>query len=319
MLSEDDINIVDTHRHLGGSIPVSWVWQTIQDNNWTYMGESESEVVKSMTMYNNKERDFHLFLDKFKILDQIRWTEDLIDGSIRSVCEILKTENIDYCWMDFSINKYMEAMNWHKKEAIQFIYDSFNTHYPRRVGLILSLKYESTRASQRQYAQLIEDPDIVDLLFGIDLVGDERYFDNTFYKPIFEQWSNAGKMTRAHTSECLDWQNSYNAIKNLNVTNIAHGINIIHDKNAVDIAIDRGVTFDLGVTSNYMTGACKQNHPIAKMLDMGLKLTLGTDDPVQCNCTLEGEYKLAKKCGVSTDQMLKMMNVAKANTLKYVV
>jgi len=310
---------IDTHRHLGGCIPPWWVWQTISNNGWTYLGESAEEIRSSMTFSDNENYDFHRFLDKFKILDQIIWNEELIDSSIAAICRDISDEGIDFCWLDFSINKYMQSMNWHKKQAIQFIHERFNSYLPGKIGLILSLKYESTHASQRQYAKLIDDPDVVELLFGIDLVGDESYYNYQFYGPIFNEWNQAGKMTRTHASESTGFFNCYSSIRDLKVKNIAHGINIHTNYEIMSYARDMDVTFDLGVTSNYLTGVWnnKINHPITDMLGFGLKVTIGTDDPVQCSTNLRQEYDLVAKLGVTNDQAIYMKGIAEMNTKIY--
>lgn len=319
-MDNSELPHIDTHRHLGGCIPPWWIWQTISVKGWTYLGESLAEVNASMTFAQDETNDFHRFLDKFKILDHIKWDENLIDSSIEAVCKDIQQEELDYCWLDFSINKYMESMNWHKKQAIQFIHERFNAYLPGKVGLILSLKYESTHASQRQYAKLIEDPDIVDLLFGIDLVGDESYFNYQFYGPIFNEWNQAGKMTRTHASESQDYQNCYNAIRDLKVKNVAHGINIHTNHEIMSYAKDMDVSFDLGITSNYLTGVWQNKlyHPINSMLNFGLKVTIGTDDPVQCNTNLHNEYQVVRKLGVTEDQIKEMRVVAATNTQLYI-
>lgn len=311
---------IDTHRHLGGCIPAWWVWETILARDWTYLGESFAEVKAAMTFAAGEPWEFHRFLDKFRILDKIKWDEDLIDSSIAAVCREMDKEGLDYAWLDFSINKYMEPLNWHKKEAIQFIYDSFERHRPNQVGLILSLKYESMRAGQRQYAKLIEDPDIADMLFGLDLVGDEAYFDHEFYAPIFRDWNAAGKMTRAHVAESQSAENGRSAITHLGVSNIAHGLKMMHDREMVALAKDRDVTFDLGISSNYLTGVwnVSDTHPIVIMLDNNLRTTLGTDDPVQCRSKLDREFELTKRFGVTDDQRRQMKLTAEENTQKYV-
>lgn len=311
---------IDTHRHLGGCIPSTWVWEAIVKHNWPYLGESEADVIAAMTFKEGESYDFHRFLDKFKILDKIQWDEELIDSSIAAICQQLEKEEIDFCWLDFSINKYMESMDWHKKEAIQFIHASFQQHRPNKVGLILSLKYESMQASQKQYAKLIDDPSIVDLLFGLDLVGDEAYFDYQFYRPIFNQWNKANKMTRAHVAESQSSNNGRDAIIHLGVSNIAHGLKMMDHQDLINLAKRIDVTFDLGISSNYLTGvwADKTQHPINKMLNSGLRVTLGTDDPVQCSSTLNGEFQLTKNFGVTDSQRSWMKKVAEQNTKKYV-
>jgi len=310
---------IDTHRHMGGCISPEWVWKTICERNWSHIAGSFVDVESAMTFATNESWDFHRFLGKFTILDRIQWDEQLIDSSIAAICAELEKEELDFCWMDFSINKYMNCMNWHKKDAIQFIHKSFETHFPNRVGLILSLKYESMRAGQRQYAKLIDDPEIADLLFGIDLVGDEAYFDTAFYEPIFKCWNKAGKMTRAHVAESQSSQNGYSAAFRLKVTNIAHGLKMISHQFMVDYALDNGITFDLGISSNYLTGVWTDRfeHPVAQMLDKGLRVTLGTDDPVQCKTTLKGEFLSASKLGVTDEQQRQIKQTAEQNTNKY--
>lgn len=311
---------VDTHRHLGGSIPIWWVWETILNRGWLYLAESIKDVESAMTFIDGEPYDFYRFLDKFKILDKIEWDEELIDSSIAAVCEELEKEQLDFCWLDFSINKYMESMNWHKKEAIKFIHATFERYRPNQVGLILSLKYESLRASQKQYAKLIDDPDIVDCLFGLDLVGDEAYFDYDFYRPIFNDWNRAGKMTRAHVAESQKAENGLDSILHLNVSNIAHGLKMMEHNYMIMIAKYHKVTFDLGISSNYLTNVWRDEHyhPLTTMLANNLRVTLGTDDPVQCKSTLDGEFQRTMALGVTEEQRGLMRRIAEENTAKYV-
>lgn len=277
------------------------------------------EVQAAMTFLEGEPYGFHRFLDKFRILDRIKWNEDLIDGSIRAICQELESELVDYCWLDFSINKYMEPMNWHKKEAIQFIYNAFEKYRPGQVGLILSLKYESTRASQRQYADLIEDPDVADCVVGIDLVGDEAYFDAEFYKPLFAKWNDAGKMTRAHVAESEQALNGSLAITELGVTNIAHGLKMVNHPEMLAQALEYDITFDLGISSNYLTGVwdSPNSHPIQRMLDAGLKVTLGTDDPVQCQTNMTQELKWLQQFRISDEQRQQMVKIANDNRKRF--
>lgn len=87
---------VDPHRHLGGSISTGFVWETIRKLNLHYLAESYEDVLSQMTFANGEPRDFRRFLDKFRILDEIPWTEELIDQSVKSVCDGLADEGTDY-------------------------------------------------------------------------------------------------------------------------------------------------------------------------------------------------------------------------------
>lgn len=304
---------IDTHRHLGGCIPTEWVWGLVNNKGLKHLGESYEDIVTAMTFRAEEPYDFHRFLNKFKILDEIAWNEELIDSSISAVCKKFEEEKLDFVWLDFSINKYMK-IGWHKKEAIKFVYDSFEKYYPNRVGLILSLKYESRKAGQRQYSKLVEDQDVVDMLFGIDLVGDESMFDAEFHNSILKDWCSTGKMVRAHVGE-------YGTHVNIEavlpfVTNIAHGLAVINNQKLISTCKEKGIIFDLGLKSNYYTGIVETGgiHPIISMLAVGLQITIGSDDPVILNTTLNDEYKLAKSLGVSNDQITEMIKTADQQT-----
>lgn len=311
--------LIETHLHLGGCICAEFIWELAQQNSWKHLGENLDEIRHQISFKEDEPIGFYRFLDKFKILDEIKWTEETIDLSIKHICQNLKKNCIDFAWMDFSINKYMD-LGWHKHEAIKFIYDSFERYYPQRVGLILSLKYESTTASQRQYAKLIENPDIAEILMGLDLVGNEDHFNADFYQPIFRDWNKLGKMTRAHVGESGPCSNIISAIEKLNLTNIAHGVKILQaPDDIIRNILDRDITFDLAITSNYLTGIYKTEeiHPCKQMLDKGFKITISSDDPVQCSTDLHKEYNLATKHGLTHADCLKLKETALNNTLKY--
>jgi adenosine deaminase len=306
--------LIDTHVHLGGCIPPSFVWDIIQRCDLKYLAEQYDDVVKQMTFAPTEPKTFHRFLDKFRILDQIQWTEELIDSSIKAVSEYFTNVGADYVWLDFSINKYM-SIGWHKKDAILYIHDCFNRYMPNQVGLILSIKYESPKTSQKQYLKVIEDPDVCKCLFGVDLVGDEGYYDPNFYAPLFKDWVKEGKIVRAHVGESQSSANVITAIKELQVTNIAHGIQAANNEDALQLAIDNNVTFDMALASNYITNVVVGDHPLFVIYDRGVKVTIGSDDPVQCGSSIRDEYLSCPTHGLCEAAIKNIKNVAFQNTV----
>lgn len=313
--------LIDMHRHLGGCITAQFVWETIQQNNLHYMAENIDDVKQRITFKESEPRNFHRFLNKFSILDEIPWTEGLIDLSIKQVCEDIQQEGIDYCLMCFSVNKYMN-IGWKRHQAVKFISESFNRHAPGMIGLLMAIKYESSRSSQRKYADLINNQDIADSVVGIDLVGDEQYFDSNFYAPIFKNWKSANKILRAHVGESHNAENIEEAIVKLGVNHVAHGFKITNHPDMINIAKNNNICFDMAITSNYTTGVWqdKEYHPIRHMYDSGLTVTIGTDDPVQLSnngaiLSLNDEYNLLKCLGFSELELKQIKNNA-INKLK---
>lgn len=310
---------IDTHRHLGGSISTECIWKILQSTPTKHLVSTFDDLENTMK-FTDEAYGFNQFLNKFKILDEIQWTEELIDIIIEDVCRQISQERLEYCWLDFSVNKYMN-IGWQKLQAIHFLYERFEHYLPNKIGLILSLKYESAKHDQKQYAQLLDD--IAQMVIGIDLVGDEAFYDAQYYRQILYDWKQYGKMIRAHVGESQNKDNIISAIQQIGVTNIAHGIKGHDDGQILQISKDNDITYDMAITSNIVTAIWSKvdYHPFISMLKSGVKVTIGSDDPVQCNTDLRKEYDIASdmlKCNELSSQYIQtMIDTSVSNTEKY--
>src|SRR5690606_39566956 len=82
------------------------------------------------------------------------------------------------------------------------------------------------------------------------------------------------------------------AIDQLGVTRIQHGVRAIEDPDVVALAIDRDVTFDVCPLSNVRLAVAPSlaEHPLRRLTDAGVRCTISTDDPLVFANTLNGEY-----------------------------
>jgi adenosine deaminase len=308
----------DLHRHLGGAIKPGVVYQILKEQRrGSYF--SKEEVAHDLQYQPGEKRDFQTFLKKFDVLDVIVWNEKAIEKAIEQVCFEIAKEKIEYVEIKLSIDKYVKHTNWTEKEVINFAHSCFGRYADKwdiLVGLVLSLKYESNRDRQKHVSKIIADPSVVDLLHGIDLVGDEQYFDASFYAPIFKEWKQAGKGLQAHVGESQGAENVRAAIEQLGVQRIAHGIKAAEFPDILKLANDNNICFDIALTSNYFTGVIDDlaTHPVKKMLEQGCNITIGTDDPVVLDTTLDKEYSiLMNTVGVPESKILDIME----NSVKY--
>jgi adenosine deaminase len=109
------------------------------------------------------------------------------------------------------------------------------------------------------------------------------------------------------------------ALETLHADRISHGVRVMEDPNTVALARERGTAFEVCVTSNYQTGVVQslKEHPLLKMLNARLNVTLGTDDPSISQITLTDEYhRICEDLGME-HKMLKerILAAAKASFL----
>lgn len=296
-------------------MPAKTIWQILTKNGQVAM--NLKDVVESMTYRgDNGPYEFEKFLRKFDILNSINWNEENIATTVDASVEYLAHQGLSYVETRFSINKYLQYLTMTDAEVTSFICQHLRTagkKHKIHIAPILSIKYESSRDSQERIMRLVEDNKICDCVVGIDLVGDESYFDADFYAPLFAEWRKAGKGLIAHVGESQGAKNVKLAIEKMKVNRVSHGIHAANDVNVMKLANDHDVAFDVALTSNLKTGVIKDinRHPVKILLENGCQVSLGTDDPVVLDTTIKREYALAKSIGVSEADIEKM----KANAI----
>lgn len=295
----------DLHRHLGGSISAETVCSLIGD--YSQVDKIRSE----MTFCDSSDYDFSKFLDKFRILERIDWDQDALSLILEQVCWDIAREQIDYSELKFTVGKYLKIGN--ARDIVTLIHDKVRQQCRQwniNIGLVLCVKYEASRDLQKKVLMLVSDNDVVDKVVGIDVVGNERYFDYKFYKPFVAEWKQAGKGIVMHVGETQSANNIKMAIEQLKVDRIAHGIRVTDDPYILDLSLDNDVCFDVALTSNICTGvvANYNEHPVGQMIDAGCPVTIGTDDPYILQTTLDGEYDLLRNnFDISDEKIMDIM------------
>lgn len=298
--------MVDCHRHLGGSCSPRFLLRAMEVGACPVLDYTEIE--RKLVCMPDEPREFKHFLSKFKFLDKIKWTEELVAEKIKFVCDEMNQESLMGVFLDFSVSKYRH-IGWSLNEAMNFILDRFDEYSDIPIVPILSIKYESPDEVQYKIARVIEDSSIADRVGGIDFVGDESKFNPRIQRPICQMWQ--GKLVRLHVGESEHSQNVSQAITDFKATNIAHGIRIVDDQYLLEACgMCQDVVFDVAPTSNYVTGVVKEDqvHPSRLMLDHGVHMTVGSDDPIQCRTTLHEEYELLKDSGFTESDLNTLAN-----------
>lgn len=138
-------------------------------------------------------------------------------------------------------------------------------------------------------------------IVGLDLAGGEQEGDIAGYKALFDdiQTRFGRKLgVRVHAGEAAGPQNVHDAMDILNVTRIGHGIRAIEDINAVKKLVGRNVTLEVCPTSNILLVKETpdfESHPLRKLKDQGVRITLNSDDPGLFGNSIGTEYQIAKE------------------------
>lgn len=129
-------------------------------------------------------------------------------------------------------------------------------------------------------------------LAGVDLHGFEQMPTEPETAKIWERLRAAGKVTKCHAGEFDGPARVREAIEQLGVTRIQHGVRAIEDPAVVKLAAERGVTFDICPISNVglKVVPALRDHPIRRLMKAGVCCTVSTDDPLCFANSLTEEY-----------------------------
>jgi adenosine deaminase len=145
-----------------------------------------------------------------------------------------------------------------------------------------------------------------DGLVAFDLAGpEEAYPDPAIHRRAFEVARSAGLRITIHAGE---WGGADQVRRALDVDpeRIAHGPGAIDDPALVRALIERGVTLDLGPTSNVQAGIVPslKDHPLGRLHRAGVTVTLSTDDLTVSDISLSDEYgRAVAEIGLSAPEL----------------
>ena len=129
---------------------------------------------------------------------------------------------------------------------------------------------------------------------GFGLGGDESASLETF-ADVFARVRSLGLHAVVHAGETSSAGDVRSAIRALRVERVAHGIRAVDDEGALAELRGRGIALDVCLTSNYRTGAVRGSHPIRRLLDAGVAVTLSTDDPSLFRTDIDAEFRRARR------------------------
>lgn len=129
-------------------------------------------------------------------------------------------------------------------------------------------------------------------LTGFGMGGDEGYLTQGDFAYAFDMAREAGLHLTTHAGEWGGAASVRDAIRDLGVTRVGHGVGILEDADVIKEVIERDIMLEVCPGSNVILGVVPNlaAHPIARLRDLGVRVSISTDDPPFFHTTLRDEY-----------------------------
>jgi len=287
---------VELHRHLEGSLRL----QTMLDVAQAHGISLSDNILRLSDMVQVQDEDpltFQNFLAKFNTLRLFYKSPDVIHRVTREAVEDAARDNVQYMELRFTPVALSRAERFPLHDVMDWVCTSAAAAAEKfgiQVRLIASVNRHESPELAEQVAWLAAAY-IEDGIVGIDLAGNEAEFSAKPFAGIFNEAKQAGLHLTIHAGEWGGADNVREAVEQVGAERIGHGVRVVEDENVVALTRERGTTFEVCVTSNYQSGVVPalSVHPLPRMLQAGLDVTLNTDDPSVSRIDLSHEFKLA--------------------------
>ncbi len=134
----------------------------------------------------------------------------------------------------------------------------------------------------------------------LDLSGDELVQPIEVFAPLYRRAKQAGMRLKAHVGEWGTADDVWRAVEALELDEVQHGIAAADSPQVMRMLADAGVRLNLCPTSNLKLGrvARLEDHPIRRLYDAGVRVTVNTDDPLMFGATVSQEFLRLFQAGV---------------------
>jgi adenosine deaminase len=284
---------VELHRHLEGSLRLRTMLEIARTQGIT-VPISTGSLSNLVQVQKSEPSTYQNFLAKFSTLRQFYRSPEVITRVTREAVEDAAKDNIRYLELRFTPAALSRGERFQLSDVIDWVCESSQQaaqEFGLRVGLIVSINRHESVEMAAQVAGLASARREKGLV-GLDLAGNEAEFPAKPFAGIFREAQQSGLKLTIHAGEWGGAANVRDAFEIFNADRIGHGVRVVDDPSIMALARERGAAFEVCVTSNYQTGVTPVStvHPLIKMLQEGINVTICSDDPSISQITLTDEY-----------------------------
>ena len=281
---------VELHLHLEGAIPYAVLWELVQKYGGDPQVPDQAALARKF-----EYKDFPHFIQTWIWMIQfLREYEDFTFFA-EAVARDLARQNIRYAEAFYSPPDFMR-----RGLQLQRLTEAIRTGLDRvpEIGIALIADVVRDLGPENAAATLAQLNEVRDLgVIGICLGGSEQSFPPEPFEKVYTEARRLGLHTTAHAGEAAGPASLWGAIRSLQVERIGHGVRASEDDDLLVYLAETQSPLEVCPLSNVRTGVVKNidSHPVRKLFERGLFITVNTDDPKMFGNSLAEEYRLLEE------------------------
>lgn len=314
-----DFKKVDLHLHLDGSLNVNTMFELAKQKNLVDKKMPWDEFEK-LCRVSDECKSLNDFLARFELPIKLMQDKVSLTRFAYDLVKDLARQNLCYAEVRFA-PQYHCSMGLSQYEVVDAVLEGINNgcevHQGIKIGLILCMTIAVSYDNEKENRETIH---VCKEFLGrgvvaLDLAGAEGMHPMEDYRELFQMAREQKIPYTIHAGESGTYENVMKALE-LGCKRIGHGQSAMDHPATVSALIEHDVPLELCVTSNIQCQVRPsfEQHPIQKLYEAGVKLTINTDNMTISNTSLLEEYKkLIKYYGFTRKELIEF----NLNSIKY--
>jgi len=292
----------ELHVHLEGTISAETLW-TMAARNQVALPVGSLDELRALYRFESFDTFLALWMAMCRCLRREADYEHMVDAFLEDCTRV----NLRYAEVHFTPYNH-ERFGFGGRRALEIVtrrLERAEASGGPVVRLILDIPSESIPDSGPYTTTLLEE-EANPLVVAIGLGGPEEGFPRTLVTPYFERARRAGYPGVAHAGETAGPEHVRQAVLDLKVRRVQHGVRAVEDEATLRLLAERDVCCDVALTSNTFLTVYRalSAHPLRRMLAAGVPVTISTDDPPFFGTDLVSEYRRAHdEMGFSMEEL----------------
>ncbi len=292
----------DLHCHLDGSMRVSTILDIAKKNSVELPTTDEEELKKIVQMDENC-KSLVDYLTAFGVTTKVMQDYDSLKRIAFELTEDAASENIRYLEVRYAPCLHQER-GLKLTQIVDAVVDGLKEgerQFNIKTGVIIC----GLRHLNPTIALELADLTIAFKNRGVvafDLAGAEADYPAKDFKEAFSRTINNLINSTVHAGEAFGPDSISQAIRYCGAHRIGHGTRLIEDGDLLHYVNDHRIALEICLTSNVQTCAVEsfKTHPLKMYYDLGLRITLNTDNRLVSNTDMTTElFRAAKTFNMS--------------------
>lgn len=296
-LSFEDIQRLpktDLHVHLDGSLRISTILELAEQQKVKLPGDSV-DTLRPFVQAGEECKSLVDYLKAFDVTLSVMQTYDSLVRTALELAEDAAKENVRYLEVRYSpiLHQQKGLPLHHVVQAVLEGLEEARKRYPIQTGVIVCGMRHVNPETSLKLADLtvaFKNKGVV----GYDLAGAEANFPAKHHKDAYDRIRANNISCTVHAGEADGPDSIHQAIHQCGAHRIGHGVRLVEDGDLLNYVNDHRIPLEMCPSSNVQTRAVGRmaDHPIRLFYDLGLRVTVNTDNRLVTGTTSSRELKI---------------------------